>query len=146
MLQNIEKALPPLATLASLEAGGQICRLTVKGEGPDQGLHDSIVLDAPMIVRDGRPELPAGFFQRVMHAYVTRTGSSITVERSGCVVSLPRSGGDGGEDYVPACEVLAQMNVDYDWDAAQNRLDVIVEARTAGPRPLTPSELSLIHI
>jgi len=132
--------LPRFTTLATLEAGDVRCIL--KGErAVEAGMVECAVrLSGPLRVRDGLPQVPVDFFTAVMHAYVTDEGDQITIERSGHIVRVCHGGPNG---YVPACEVLEQMDVDFGWDAGQGLLRMAVETRCAGHRELTPAELAL---
>ncbi len=136
----------PLATLLTFQVGsGEAvlsadCPLT--GKPP---LREVIQLSRPVCRKDGVVFAPVELFAQGMFAYVTRESGAVTVERSGCVICLPLDGGhawlDGDAAMVDAALVLARMNVDYQWlgDACQ----VIVEARSNGPRKLTPAEEKL---
>lgn len=135
----------PRATVLTFSEGSAEAQLSGSA-GPDRpAVTVQLVLPRPVTRRGGVLLAPAALFSQGMFAYVTVGPEAVTVERSGCVITLPLNGGsaclDSGEPLVPALEVLSRLNVDYEFSGGVCR--VIVEARSSGPRKLTPAEEAL---
>lgn len=141
MQQSMLECAPAMATLATLTVADSNCLLTAKGVNGTEYIRDRISVGAPALVKSQRLYVPLEFFRSVMHAYVTQTNNCATIERTGNVIEVIVSAGP--VPYVEAEDVLSRMDVDYHLDVEQGEVHVIVEARKAGLRELTPAELAL---
>ena len=136
----------PLATQLAFQVGSAEARLYAAHPVPEKPpIEEAVFLPRPVCRMNGAVMAPLELFSKGLFAYVTIEENLARIERSGCVVSLPINGvqavRDGDAVLVDAAAVISQLNVDREWlgDACH----VIVEARSNGPRKLTPAEEKL---